>query len=323
MGVLMMTNMQSQIISDRRKLLGNPYAYLDDQGNFSALPDMRPVDAVPADKIAASRLRLQNQYAYLNEFGGFSAIPATFPSLPQILAGRYASLRNKRKGRRYLYEHIETKATELQRLIWQHKNEIWPQGAPKNPVDMLDPSVAFQLIGFDFDIADGLGHHLVGGRQIEVAGLIDDSTMKARTSRRFPFEVQNFTAAHELGHAILHDARGLHRDRPLDGGSLPKDQVETEANKFASYFLMPAKLVTQHFEQFFGTSCFVLHEDTKFALSRGGVDMSKCCTQRDLTRILAGATNYNGVRFQSLATLFRVSGEAMAIRLEELGLVPS
>ena len=231
---------------------------------------------------------------------------------------------NKRKGGRYSYADIEVRAIELQRMMWQDQNAIWANSRPTNPIDILDPAVAFQLAGFDFGIAESLGQYFIDNRQVEIAGLIDDSSMEVRISRKFPIDVQNFTAAHELGHALLHDARGLHRDRPLDGSSMPKDPVETEANKFASCFLMPAKLVRQIFERLFGTDCFVLDEDTRFALSRGGaVNLSASQATRDISRALASAENYNGVRFQSLANRFRVSNEAMAIRLEELGLVPA
>lgn len=322
-----MTKSLRQRIKESRLLLQNPYAYLNDRGTFGEDEETYVMPEAAADDIAADRTRLLNQYAHLDGSGGFSAasaIPsAVFPVLGRELMGRYASLRNKRTNRRYRYEDIEAKATEVHRSIWRHRNEIWPDGQPMNPIDMLDPGVAFQLVGFNFDVADGLGQYFVDGQQVEVAGLINDSTMEARSSRRFSFEVRNFTAAHELGHALLHNARGLHRDRPLDGGLPIRDPVETEANKFASYFLMPTNLVKQHFAQFFGTDCFVLNEDTRFALSRGGVDLTKCRSRRDLARILAGATNYNGVRFHSLAVQFRVSVEAMAIRLEELGLVPA
>lgn len=315
----------SQRITDSRLLLGNQYAYLDDVGGFSALPECR---VVSADKIAASRLKLQDPYAHLDEFGDFSAaLPPPISAFRKIggqAVGRFASLiQNKRKHGRYAYADIESKAIQLQRRMWQEREDIWPVGAPLDPINVLDPAVAFQLLGFDYEIAEGLGQYFVDGQHVEVAGIIDDSSMEIRISRKFPLDVQNFTAAHELGHALLHDARGLHRDRPLDGSSLPQDPVETEANKFASYFLMPAKLVTQHFERLFGTNCFVLDEDTRFALSRGGfLDLKKCQTMRDLSRVLASVENYNGVRFQSLARLFQVSTETMAIRLEELGLLP-
>lgn len=315
----------SQRITDSRLLLGNPYAYLDDIGGFSALPDIR---LVSADKIAASRLKLQDPYAHLDEFGDFSAaLPTPGSAVRNVGAqsvGRFASLlQNKRKHGRLAYADIESQAIQLQRMMWQERMDIWPSGAPSNPIDMLDPAVAFQLLGFDYEIAEGLGQYFIDGQHVEVAGLIDDSSMEIRISRKFPKVVQNFTAAHELGHALLHDARGLHRDRPLDGSSLPQDPIETEANKFASYFLMPAKLVKQHFERLFGTAYFVLDEDTRFALSRGGfLNLTKCQTTRDLSRVLASVENYNGVRFPSLGSLFQVSTETMAIRLEELGLLP-
>jgi hypothetical protein len=44
-------------------------------------------------------------------------------------------------------------------------------------------------------------------------------------------------------------------------------------------------------------------------------------TLRDLARLLASATYYNGKAVYSLTEIFGVSVEAMAIRLEELDLV--
>lgn len=316
----------SQKITASRVLLENPYAYLNDMGNFSAVISSQPDSAASHSEIAASRLKLQDPYAYLDDFGGFSAalaIPAELSVVEKHITERYAPLvRNKRKGHRYAYVDIEAKATELQRMMWQDRNAIWADGPPSNPIDMLDPAIAFQLIGFDFGISESLGQHFIDDRQVEVAGLIDDSTMKVRISRKFPIDVRHFTAAHELGHALLHDARGLHRDRPLDGSSMPQDPVETEANKFASYFLMPAKQVGQTFVKLFGTDRFILNEDTRFALSRGGImSLPPSPTLRYVSRILASVGNYNGVRFPSLADQFHVSNEAMAIRIEELGLV--
>jgi hypothetical protein len=315
-----------QKITASRVLLENPYAYLNDVGTFSAVIADQPDFAASNSEISASRLKLQDPYAYLDDLGGLSAALAVSAELSVVekhIAERYAPLvRYKRKGRRYAYADIEAKATELQRMMWQDRNAIWAEGPPSNPIDMLDPAVAFQRIGFNFDISESLGQHFIDDRQVEVAGMIDDSTMEVRISRKFPIHVRHFTAAHELGHALLHDARGLHRDRPLDGSSLPQDPIETEANKFASYFLMPAKLVGQTFVKLFGTDRFILNEDTRFALSRGGfMVLSLSPTLRDISRVLASVGNYNGVRFPSLADQFHVSNEAMAIRIEELGLI--
>lgn len=316
----------SQRITASRVLLENPYAYLNDLGTFSAVTSGQQDSAASHSEITGSRLKLQDPYAHLDDLGGFSAtlaIPAEFPVVEKHIAERYARLvRNKRKGGRYAYADIEERATELQRMMWLDRNAIWANSPPSNPTGMLDPAIAFQLIGFDFGISESLGQYFIDDGQVEVAGLIDDSTMEVRISRKFPSDVRRFTAAHELGHALLHDARGLHRDRPLDGSLMPHDPVETEANKFASYFLMPAKQVGQTFVKLFGTNRFILNEDTRFALSRGGfMSLPPSPTLRDISRILASVGNYNGVRFPSLADQFHVSNEAMAIRIDELELV--
>ena len=73
-----------------------------------------------------------------------------------------------------------------------------------------------------------------------------------QVSKQFPQETQNFTAAHELGHAILHKQTVLHRDRPLDGSSnTPRIREEMQADKFATFFLMPSKLVEDIFFEMF------------------------------------------------------------------------
>lgn len=309
----------------------NPYAYLNDLGSYSVILDGETVEVQTTDKIAASRRLLQDPYAYLDDLGGFSAAedsahgqPGASHAIPQQAEGRYSFLiANERTKGRHSNAEIEATALDLQRRMWQERDQIWPDGAPSDPIGILDPSIAFKLLGYDFDIEETLGQFFMDGKQIEVAGSIDDSSMQARISRQFQYEVRNFTAAHELGHALLHEARGLHRDRPLDGGTMSREPIEIEADKFATYFLMPAKLVRARFENLFGTGKFILNQDTGFALARGtALDLNRDCRSlRDLSRILAGAESYNGRRFASLARQFRVSIEAMAIRLEELELV--
>ena len=309
----------------------NQYAFLDDTGSYSAVIDSQRVSDRSAEKIAESRRLLQDPYAYFNEFGGYSAAEdSRWPQqnahveFPRNLTEKYSSLlRNKQKNRRYSDSEIEAKAIEVQRMMWLDKDQIWPDALPSNPICVLDPATAFRLFDFDFDLEESLGQYFNDGKQLEVAGIIDDSSRRVRISRKFPPHVRSFTAAHELGHALLHEARGLHRDRPLDGTCISREHIEREADKFASYFLMPGKLIRASFETHFGTSQFLLNDDTGFALSRGTtLDLKGGCRSlRDLSRILASAESYNGLRFDSLASQFRVSVEAMAIRIEELELV--
>jgi len=273
-----------------------------------------------SEEIARDRRLLQNPYAHQNEFGSFSALSncsskqvGTFTATPQKIT----------KEHRHSHIEIERQARNLHKRIWQNRNKIWSNAIPSNPIDMLDPVIALKFIGYDCDLDETLGQFYSSGKLIEVAGTIDKSSSKVRISRRFENHIRNFTAAHELGHALLHQTSGLHRDRPLDGATISRDPVELEADKLATLYLMPQKLVKTTFEKFFLTDKFFLNEETTFALGLSDFMelKEKVTTLRQLSRMLASTEHYNGRHFISLANQFRVSTEAMAIRLEELELL--
>lgn len=298
-------------ITESRRLLQNPYAYLDGGGSYSALSKAGKPCSSLNQQIANHRHLLEDPYAYLDGDGTFSALEYKEPPS------------STKRRRRYSNFELEQKAKELHTIIWKNKTKIWGEEHPSDLVDMLDPSVALNLIGYDFDLDETLGQSHINGRLLEVAGIIDSSSRRVRISRQFPNDVRVFTAAHELGHALLHEARGLHRDRPLDGETLSRHGIEFEADKFATYFLMPEKLVRARFASFFATDRFVVDEDTAFALARISLPefRQRFKTLRDVSRALATTEYYDGRRFISMARQFRVSVGAMAIRLEELGLV--
>ena len=221
---------------------------------------------------------------------------------------------------------IEQAARILQESLWRRRHELWPDGVPGDPVDLLDPAIALDVIDFEFDMSETLGQFSSGGATFEVAGVIDRPGKRVQISPQMPFNTRRFTAAHELAHALLHEGVRMHRDRPLDGPGQERgtrDKVEKEADKFASFFLMPENLVRNRFRQFFLCDKFALHADTIFALDPSGSMQLQDCkkTLRELARILADAVSYNGRHFNSLAAQFHVSVEAMAIRLEELELL--
>lgn len=327
----MATEPSERIIKSRR-LLGNPYAYLDGEDGFSAAEgDDTGETELLKQRISNSRRILMNQYAHLDDKGGLSVAASELrpergtPLKPSAaLIAEYAPLieRNSTRRRRSTTD-LESIARVLQHKMWRDRKRIWPGAAPHNPVDVLDPAVALRLLGFEYELCETLGSFHCAGEDFEVAGVIDDTVGEVRISRRIERDVRNFTTAHELGHAVLHEARGLHRDRPLNGASPSRDPVEFEADKFASFFLMPAKLLQNRFKAAFGRDRFELNETTKFALLRSqarNLDQDKL-TLRDLSRILASAGTFNGIHFLHLAEQFRVSIEAMAIRIEELGLI--
>ncbi|HET7634591.1 MAG TPA: ImmA/IrrE family metallo-endopeptidase [Burkholderiales bacterium] len=315
------------LVSERRKLLENPYAYMEYLEGFE--PEHQQESATPAIdlRITRSRELLQDPYAYLNESGGYSAeagsnrtnqVPDPLPT--DSSTGRT----NTGAQRRYTDREIEIAVKSLHTQLWTDRESLWGGTPPANAIALLDPAVALRLVGYEYAAESGLGRYRADGGHVEVAGLIDRASRTVRVSHQFPVNVRTFTAAHELGHAVLHQAGGgIHRDRPLDGGMVSRDPAEWEADRFATYFLMPTRLVKTQFVTLFGTECFTLTDHTAFALL--GVSLheaqAKIRTPRDLARRLANTTQYNSRFFKSLSTQFRVSTEAMAIRLEELALV--
>ena len=130
-----------------------------------------------------------------------------------------------------------------------------------------------------------------------------------------------YTAAHEIGHWLLHEDQLMHRDKPMTGErNLRRSKTEAEADFFAACFLMPAKLLKSEIEETFGTASITFDED--FAFHLGLQDASAYLSEqrepfiRELA--VASAESFAGKYFVSLAQRFRVSRESMAIRLSEL-----
>jgi hypothetical protein len=233
--------------------------------------------------------------------------------------------RTRRHNHRVTDQQIEARARALHIELWRHRREIWGDDAPNDPWQILDPVKALQWKGFRVRYrAGGLGRMHWGRQVIEVAGLIDPVSRTVDISTVPPPVEQAYTLAHELGHVTLESmGTGVHRDRALNGEALDRAPDERAADKFAASFLMPQRLVRELFTAHFLTDCFELNDDTAFALRAAAVEAvrDEFPTLRDLSRHLASTNRYNGKFFPSLAERFKVSVGAMAIRLEELGLV--
>ncbi|MFQ5519339.1 MAG: ImmA/IrrE family metallo-endopeptidase, partial [Mariprofundus sp.] len=175
------------------------------------------------------------------------------------------------KSRRYSDKQIEAQATALLRELWQKRQRIWGW-SPTDPTIVIDPAKALEQLGYDFFLEEELASYDSEQGHVEVAGVINADARTVHASKRFPMSVLSFTTAHELGHAVLHEMSGpMHRDRPLNGESVSRDAIEREADKFATFFLMPAKLVRGRFVELFGTEQFTLNENSAFALTSGSL----------------------------------------------------
>jgi len=219
---------------------------------------------------------------------------------------------------------VRNRARFLQLAMWNERYGLWTHDVPESPIDVLQPGVALRLSGFDVETCDSLGEEWDRGLRGEVAALIDRDKSKVYVSAQYPFVVQNFTIAHELGHVILHPHIDVkHRELPKDGPGRKGDWEEQEADWFAAEFLMPEKQIRLEFARRFGPIPFHLTDDSAFALCNTSVDriLTRCRCPRDLSVLLADAITFGGASFLSLAKRFSVSSKAMKIRIDELQLV--
>jgi Zn-dependent peptidase ImmA (M78 family)/formiminotetrahydrofolate cyclodeaminase len=215
---------------------------------------------------------------------------------------------------------IEHCVRDLQLAVWGNRDIIWDKDVPTQTVQILDPKVIFEKVMRYGYASRNIGRY----DDYEVAGIIDQSKKRVVISTKFNHQSQNFTAAHELGHIFLHEQAIMHRDRPIEGSAGKRSKVERQADKFAAYFLMPRLQVTQAFKQLFLTDKFKIDENTAFWLTRQRTGELKADVKnlRGLSLKLASAEFYkDGEPFISMANIFHVSNETMAIQLEEFGLV--
>lgn len=214
-------------------------------------------------------------------------------------------------------------ARQLLRDMWQNRGQL-VTGTP-SPFQMLNPERTAAFLGLQFDVVPTLGRFGSGDDKFEVAGIIDRFAGRIAVSAAFDSNVQRYTAAHELGHYCLHPNSAVsHRDRPVKGwlsAGAGRPQIEAEADYFAACYLMPDRLVEAAFERSFGVSIqhFTFNESEAWRMCPDDSESLLRPRPGARARGLALARFKAGAR-QSLAEVFLVSPQAMAIRLEELGL---
>lgn len=220
---------------------------------------------------------------------------------------------------------IEWEARRLQYEIWSQRDVRYQFGVPGIPT-LFDPRNVADHCGLYFEARDKLDTDYHGGG--EAAGLWQRDRSTILVSRKYSFEVQRFTAAHEIGHFILHPQVGdrtLHRELPLNVPRSNRPPLEQEADYFSACLLMPRKAVITEFEtRYTSKHPLVLTETVAYHLKvDAGILFSQPRGSLLFAEAVARAQQFDRNRFQSLAQFFGVSVPAMAIRLEELGLVAS
>jgi len=222
-------------------------------------------------------------------------------------------------------EQVKRRATELLRSLWRQRSQIW--SAPRT-VDQLLPIptdvIARHLLQITIEEPETILVH--SSSDFQTAGYMDRSERRIVVAQNFRPEWRRFTMAHEIAHWVLHPAITLHRDRPLTGGERAnrgRPIEEQEADLFAAELLMPAKVLKEKFEKAFGLRLDLTDPVTMSRLSIGvGRPIQEyefASSLRFRSLIVAGAKPFRCSA--SLAATFGVSPTAMAIQLEDLGLV--
>lgn len=322
MGVSMSSFDRANIANSRR-IYRNPYAHIEllDAETSASIPTHR------ADAKPAAVAILHNQYAFVEDEDDSSITgkpKAPHDDAQDDLANYFGTFQVEPKKERYSNADIEARAKHVHKALWRNRHKIWGDAVPTDPVELLSPGIVAELLGYQYVETSGIGQHDTPDHTSEVAGMIDNEQKTISISGQFRSAPRRFTAAHEIGHAVLHRQEGvIHRDRPIDHSTPNRPITEYEADKFATYFLMPEKLVRDRFTSLFGEPPFHINNETAFALERAPQQAvrKKYPTVSLLAKVLASTEQYNFEHFPSLARQFRVSETAMAIRLEELGLI--
>jgi Zn-dependent peptidase ImmA (M78 family) len=227
---------------------------------------------------------------------------------------------------------IEEEAESLRAKAHRKARRLWTADS----FDQIDPKEIAKALGVRYLEPQEIFELGSNGERIRAAGMIDRDQELVQVAHRFQEErfspeYRLFTACHEFGHWTLHKGSRYFRDAPIDGGkrdSLNRPVEEREADHFAAVLLMPEGLVKACFRQHFGVESLAgvpLDEHLASILSFGGlneVKVSDLKNTREISRRAAECLSLTSQGSLSLASRFKVSVPAMAIRLEELGLVP-
>lgn len=226
------------------------------------------------------------------------------------------------------FVNLDKEAEKIEKIVLELQKELYINaGEPKETRKLLglfNPISIIKFKGYDYQEVQDLGSVLFNKDKYETAGIVDHLRKIVAISLKFKPHERRFTTGHELGHILLHPHLSLHRDRPIES-ERPKgifDFIEWQANKVATYSLMPKFLVLREIKKRFGKSLPLTFDDNvSFILNPRNPENLMRSEEKSLNREIAMATYTDGGKIISLVELFGVSIEAMARRLQELGVV--
>src|SRR5215213_4865149 len=161
-------------------------------------------------------------------------------------------------------QFIRDMAREVLRELYVRRYEVWAY--PPFPLEMIEPSIIARLLGVRYEEPEEIYYPVSDAfeepRYYQIAGLMDPEKNVIAVAGNLRPDVRRFTAAHEIGHYVLHanQSKVLFRDHPLSGTERlhrNRPPVEKEADLFAAELLMPERPLRDAFHAYFGVETLV------------------------------------------------------------------
>ncbi len=177
----------------------------------------------------------------------------------------------------------------------------------------------------EFKLPDVLGALYLRDRLIRIDETLDPDEHPFMLGRF------NFSCAHEIGHWCLHRSHAEVRQSTEDLFGEPeqpsiicrtsqkKTPIEIQADKFASYLLMPRAEVIWVWHRMMSLDRFRLSTLDVVDRQKLSANTTSCCEQE-----IEREQQYNNIieaKVAPIARTFQVSPRAMRIRLERLGMI--
>lgn len=167
---------------------------------------------------------------------------------------------------------------------------------------------------------------LIGPLRVALAGLLDRHKSLIAVSAGMRLEIKRFTAAHEIGHFILHPEIVSLREDPRTDVTLRavfRSLREKEADLFAAELLMPERFLNQAFARLWGDDDIdgrQLDDDTAYYLTQGKLSARQMSALSPLERakLVACEIPMTSADALPMAEIFGVSSTAMGIQLLDL-----
>ena len=224
---------------------------------------------------------------------------------------------------------IRSQARELSVKTWTHVRE--KQKGKLKLVNMLPfaPRVTItEVLEWSFNEPREIGHiEVVGGAEREIAGILERKSRTITVASKFSSQIRRFTAAHELGHLVLHRAIQSFRESPITDERLQQQRrtpIEREADLFGAEYLMPSRLVQDLYRRSFGDvlESSSIDEGISFYFAGGhSISDLRAMDLLDLAKIVAQTPPITTADSRPLTEIFGVSAFAMAMQLLDLALV--